>query len=277
MKLKVALLQLASGSDKLVNLNHAAIKIKEAATKGADLVVLPECFQSPYSIDCFREYAETLGGPTQQMLSKTAKELSVYLIGGSIPELENGKIYNTSYVYDPQGKLIATHRKVHLFDINVPGKISFQESLVLSAGSSLNYFEIPAFGRIGLGICYDVRFPELAMIMARKYGVVAMIYPGAFNMITGPLHWELLLRSRSLDNQIFVAGCAPARNENASYIAWGHSTSVNPAGVVIGNLKGEEGILMTIWDSQEVSDARSSIPTSSQRRFDVYPDITTMY
>jgi omega-amidase len=204
MKLKVALLQLASGSDKLRNLNDAAIKIREAATDGAELVVLPECFQSPYSIDCFREYAEPAGGITQQMLSNAAKESSVYLVGGSIPELENGKIYNTSFVYDPHGKLIASHRKVHLFDINVPGKISFQESLILSAGSSLTYFEIPAFGRIGLGICYDVRFPELAMIMARKYGVLAMIYPGAFNMTTGPLHWELLLCSRALDNQIFV-------------------------------------------------------------------------
>lgn len=203
MKLKVALLQLASGKDKLQNLNNAAIKIKEAAQKGAQLVVLPECFQSPYSIDCFREYAESAGGPTQQMLSKAAKESSIYLIGGSIPELDRGKVYNTSFVYGPQGKLIATHRKLHLFDIDVPGKIKFQESLILSAGSSLNYFDTP-WGRIGLGICYDVRFPELALLMARKYGVLAMVYPGAFNMTTGPLHWELLLRSRALDNQIFV-------------------------------------------------------------------------
>lgn len=203
MKLKVALLQLTSGKDKIKNIRNAYIKIKEAAQKGAQLIVLPECFQSPYSIDCFREYAENSNGQTQQMLSKAAKESSIYLIGGSIPELESDKVYNTCFVYDPEGKLIATHRKLHLFDINVPGKIRFQESLILSPGSNLNYFETP-WGKIGLGICYDVRFPEMALIMARKYGVFAMIYPGAFNMTTGPLHWELLLRARALDNQIFV-------------------------------------------------------------------------
>lgn len=137
MSLKVALLQLASGKDKTSNLKNAYIKIKEAAQKGAQLVVLPEFFQSPYSMESFKEYAESAGGPTQQMLSKVAKESSIYLIGGSIPELENDKNYNTSFVYDPSGNLIATHRKLHLFDINIPGKISFQESLVLSPGSCL--------------------------------------------------------------------------------------------------------------------------------------------
>ena len=203
MKLKVALIQLASTKDKRQNLVNTTLKIKQAALKGADLVVLPECFQSPYSIDSFKEYAETSNGETQQMLSSTAKEFSIYLIGGSIPEIEKDKIYNTCFVYDPRGNLIATHRKLHLFDINVPGKITFQESLVLSPGSSLNYFDTP-WGRIGLGICYDVRFPELAMVLARKYGILGLVYPGAFNMTTGPLHWELLLRARALDNQIFV-------------------------------------------------------------------------
>ena len=273
MKLKVALLQLSSGRDKIKNLANAALKIKEAAQQGAQLVVLPECFQSPYSIDSFREYAETAKGPTQQMLSKAAKESSIYLIGGSIPELDCDNVYNTCFVYDPHGSLIATHRKLHLFDINVPGKITFQESLILSPGSSLNYFETP-WGKIGLGICYDVRFPEMALILARRYGVLAMIYPGAFNMTTGPLHWELLLRARALDNQIFVAGCAPARDVSASYVAWGHTSSVNPMGVVVDSLKEEEGMLFTTWDSQEVLDARSSIPTSDQRRFDVYQDIS---
>ena len=175
--LKVALIQLASTSSKTANLAHARSKVLEAASAGAQLIVLPECFQSPYAIHSFESYAESLSGPSCQMLSDVAKEARIYLVGGSIPERLEDRIYNTCCVYDPDGQRIAIHRKVHLFDIHVPDKIQFEESAVLSPGNALTHFEMP-WGKIGLGICYDLRFPEMALLAARKEGVLAMIYPG---------------------------------------------------------------------------------------------------
>jgi omega-amidase len=278
--LKIALLQLKSSSKKSDNLSQAKSKILEASSSGAELVVLPECFQSPYAIDSFAEYAEDISQKSDssvsyKMLSESAKEAQVYLVGGSIPERDpvTQKLYNTCVVFNPQGTEIAIHRKIHLFDIDVPGKITFKESAVLSPGSSMTHFEME-WGKIGLGICYDLRFPELALLAARQEGVLAMIYPGAFNMTTGPLHWELLLRSRALDNQIYVAGCAPARDTTASYVAWGHSTLVDPMGQVIGKTDESESIVYGVLDGDFIAETRSSIPTSTQRRFDLYPDIT---
>jgi len=117
-----------------------------------------------------------------------------------------------------------------LFDIDVPGKITFKESDTLSPGDNLTIIDSP-WGKIGVGICYDIRFPELAMLMREK-GVGLMVYPGAFNTTTGPLHWELLQRARAVDNQVFVATASPARNPDSSYQAWGHSSLISPWGEV---------------------------------------------
>ncbi|CEG69115.1 Putative Nitrilase [Rhizopus microsporus] len=208
------------------------------------------------------------------MLSSAAKDANIYLIGGSIPEKEEatGKIYNTTTVYDPSGAMIAKHRKVHLFDIDVPGKITFKESETLSPGSWLTSVDTK-YGKLGLGICYDIRFPEMAMIAARK-GCLAMIYPGAFNMTTGPLHWELLQRARAVDNQIYVATCAPARDLNADYHSWGHSTVVDPRGAVIATCEEKETIVYADIDPQEVKNVRTYIPLYDQRRFDIYDDVS---
>lgn len=190
---KLGLIQLATGPDKLKNLERAAAKVKEAALNKADIVVLPECFNSPYGTQYFKEYAETLS-PAQESyraLSSMAKDNKVILIGGSIPERKGDSLYNTSLSFDSTGALLGVHRKVHLFDIDVPGKIKFQESECLSPGESLTHLDTP-FGRIGVAICYDIRFPEMAMIAARS-GCCAMIYPSAFNLTTGPLHCEYQL------------------------------------------------------------------------------------
>jgi omega-amidase len=142
------------------------------------MIILPECFNSLYGTDYFREYAESLSQESQQILSETAKECNVFVVGGSIPEIEpeTNHLYNTCCVYNPMGKRIATHRKLHLFDIDIPGKITFQESLVLKPGNDITFFDTP-WGRFGLGICYDLRFPELASILAKQYGCIGMIYP----------------------------------------------------------------------------------------------------
>lgn len=271
---KLALVQLAVSPNKEDNLQNARAHVLEASTNGANVVVLPECFNSPYGTAYFSNYAEPIpNGPSVEALSKMAKDASVYLIGGSIPEKEEttGKLYNTSTVYDPDGHLIAKHRKVHLFDIDIPGKIRFQESEILSAGNWLTHITTP-YGKIGLGICYDVRFPEMAAIAARK-GCIAMIYPGAFNMTTGPQHWELLQRARAIDNQIYVAMCSPARDTTASYHAWGHSTVVDPSGKVVATTEHVQTIIYADLDPEFLRSFRQSIPIYDQRRFDLYQDV----
>ncbi|KAK9678928.1 Omega-amidase nit3 [Basidiobolus ranarum] len=272
---KIALIQLHVTDDKEKNLNNAREKVLLASKNGAKVVVLPECFNSPYGTNFFPQYAEYIpDGESVKALKDIAKTAGVYLIAGSIPEKEasSDKFYNTSTVYNPQGELIAKHRKVHLFDIDIPGKIRFQESEILSPGNQVTHFETE-YGKIGVGICYDIRFPELAMIAARK-GCIAMIYPGAFNMTTGPLHWELLQRARAIDNQIYVAACSPARDTTASYHAWGHSTLVSPNGEVIATTEHEPAIVYGEIDTGYLKEVRQGIPTYSQRRFDIYKDVS---
>ncbi|OJJ98063.1 hypothetical protein ASPACDRAFT_1872545 [Aspergillus aculeatus ATCC 16872] len=281
--LKLALVQLASGADKAVNLAHARSKVLEAAKAGASLIVLPECFNSPYGTQFFPKYAETLlpspptkeQSPSYHALSAIAAEAKAYLVGGSIPELEptTNKYYNTSLVFSPSGALIGTHRKTHLFDIDIPGKITFKESEVLSPGNQLTVVDLPDYGKIGLAICYDIRFPEAAMIAARK-GAFLLVYPGAFNTTTGPLHWSLLARGRAVDNQVYTALCSPARDLEASYHAWGHSLIVDPSAKVLAETEEKEDIIYADLDDETIQSTRKGIPIYTQRRFDLYPDVS---
>ncbi|KAK4541897.1 hypothetical protein LTR36_007261 [Oleoguttula mirabilis] len=281
--LKLALVQLSTGADKTANLSHARSKVLEAASKGANLVVLPECFNSPYGTKYFPKYAETLlpSPPTKEQspsfhaLSDLAREAKTYLVGGSIPEYweETKKYYNTSLTFDPEGKLLATHRKVHLFDIDIPGKITFRESEVLSPGNKLTIVDLPEYGKIAVAICYDVRFPELAMIAARK-GAFLLLYPGAFNLTTGALHWELQARARAMDNQVYVGLCSPARDMEADYNAWGHSTIVDPNAGVMAQLDEKEDIVYADLNNEKIEETRKGIPIYTQRRFEVYPDVS---
>lgn len=144
---------------------------------------------------------------TLSEISNLASKNDVYILAGSIPEKEDDRLFNTSYLFNRNGDVIAKHRKMHLFDIDVKGKITFKESDVLTAGNDFTIADTE-FGKIGIGICYDVRFPELARIMVRE-GALVLFYPGAFNMTTGPAHWELLFKSRALDNQAYCVGVAP--------------------------------------------------------------------
>lgn len=272
-KLKVALIQFAAGADKAANLAKVKARVTEAASAGAKLVVLPECFNSPYAVTAFPKYAEVVpGGETTKFLSDLARTQNIFLIGGSIPESDGDKFYNTSISYNPKGELIAKHRKVHLFDIDVPGKIRFIESEVLSGGDKATVFDIDGFGTVGLGICYDVRFPELASVAARK-GAFALIYPGAFNTTTGPLHWQLLGRARAVDNQTYVLMCSPARDLSSSYHAFGHSQVVDPWGELVAEAGEAEEIVYAELDPEKLVSVRQSIPVTTQRRFDVYDDV----
>lgn len=205
----------------------------------------------------------------------TAIEAKAYLVGGSIPEFvpDTKKYYNTSLVFSPAGKLIATHRKTHLFDIDIPGKITFKESDVLSPGNKVTIFDLPEYGKIGLAICYDVRFPELATIAARK-GAFLLVYPGAFNTTTGPMHWSLQGRARAMDNQVYVALCSPARDTDASYHAWGHTMAVNPNAEIMAEAAEKETIVYADLEGAKIEETRKGIPLYTQRRFDVYPDVS---
>ena len=281
--LKLALIQLASSADKAANLKRAANKVREASRAGAGLIVLPECFNSPYGTQYFPKYAEQLlpsppskeQSPSFHALSEVAAEVSAYILGGSIPELDpaTGKYHNTSLLFSPQGKLLATHRKVHLFDIDIPGKISFHESEVLSPGNKLTLVDIPPYGKIGIAICYDIRFPELATVAARR-GAGLLLYPGAFNTTTGPLHWHLLARARAVDNQCYVALCSPARDETATYHAYGHSLVVAPDAKLEAEAQEGEEIVYADLNGEKIEETRKGIPLEGQRRFDVYPDIS---
>ncbi|KAL8893568.1 MAG: hypothetical protein Q9192_005138, partial [Flavoplaca navasiana] len=278
-----ALLDTYKGSDKSANLSRARSRVLEAAQQGASLIVLPECFNSPYGCQYFPKYAETLlpsppskaKAPSFHALSDLAKEANAYLLGGSIPEYEttSDKYFNTSLMFNPKGELIATHRKVHLFDIDIPGKITFKESEILSPGNKLTLVDLPEYGRIALAICYDIRFPELAMIAARKQCFL-LLYPGAFNLTTGALHWSLQARARAMDNQVYVGLCSPARDMEASYNAWGHSMVVDPNAAVMTEAGENEEIVYADLVDDKIQETRKGIPLQGQRRFDVYPDVS---
>ncbi|XP_055267500.1 omega-amidase NIT2 isoform X1 [Moschus berezovskii] len=265
---RLALIQLQVSPIKSENLARACGLIREASKQGAQIVSLPECFNSPYGTKYFPEYAEKIPGDSTQKLSEVAKECNIYVIGGSIPEEDAGKLYNTCAVFGPDGTLLVKHRKLHLFDIDVPGKITFQESETLSPGDSFSVFDTP-YCRVGLGICYDIRFAELAQIYAHR-GCQLLVYPGAFNMTTGPAHWELLQRGRAVDNQVYVATASPARDEKASYIAWGHSTVVSPWGEVLAKAGAEETVVYADVDLKKLAEIRQQIPIFSQKRSDLY-------
>lgn len=281
--LKIALIQLKAGANKAANLAKVSQFIDSAVSESKigklDLVMLPECFNSPYAVDKFREYAEAIpNGETTTFLSDLAKKHQIYIVGGSIPEKDGAsdKIFNTSLTFDPQGEIIASHRKAHLFDIDIPNGITFKESVTLSAGNKSTVFKLGDFGNVGLGICYDIRFPELAMGAAREpYNSFAMFYPGAFNTTTGPLHWHLLARARAVDNELFTILCSPARDVGGSgYQAFGHSLVVDPSGRIIAEAGEGEEVLYAEIDKDLLPAARTGIPVHYQRRFDIYEDIT---
>ncbi|KAG7662000.1 NIT3 [[Candida] subhashii] len=278
--LKIALIQLKAGADKTANLSKVTKFIEEAITKSpqVDLVMLPECFNSPYAVTEFRNYAEVIPqGETTQLLSSLAKKHGIFIIGGSIPEIapeEENKIFNTSITFSPSGDVIAKHRKAHLFDIDIKGGITFQESLTLSGGDKATVFKLGEFGNVGLGICYDIRFPELASIASRSpHNSFAMFYPGAFNTTTGPLHWHLLARARAVDNEMYTVLCSPARDvEGGGYQAYGHSLVVDPYGKVIAEAGEGEEIVYAELDKDLIPNIREGIPVHYQRRFDIYGD-----
>ncbi len=269
MKVNIGVIQLQVSSDKSDNLKRVKEMILDVSRKGAQIVTLPEMFNCPYQQDCFPLFAEEIeNGETSSFLSEIANKTKVYLIGGSIPERDGGKIYNTSLIFNPKGQLIARHRKMHLFDIAIPGQIEFFESAVLSPGREVTTFTTE-YGNFGALICYDLRFPELFRLMIER-GIIGTIVPAAFNMTTGPAHWETLFRARAIDNQIFMIGISPARNEKAGYIAYGHSLIVDPWGEIVWKAGAGEEVAVVPIEMEKVSQVRKNMPLLAHRRLDRY-------
>lgn len=266
--MRTALIQMPVREGKRRNLEAACRKIREAAACGADFAVLPEMFCCPYENSLFRPYGEEAGGEVQSALSALAAELGIYIVGGSLPELAEGNIYNTSYVYGRKGELLARHRKVHLFDIDVPGGQQFRESDTFTPGDGITTFDTE-FGVMGLCVCFDMRFEELARCMCLR-GARVIFVPAAFNMTTGPAHWEILLRQRAVDNQCFTVGVAPARDETAGYVSYGNSLAVDPWGTVLCRAGAEESLLYADLEMGRLEDVRRQLPILSARRTDLY-------
>ena len=266
MKLKIAQIQMTVTKDREENIRRACRLVHEAGD--VDMAVLPEMFCCPYDNACFRQYGEAEGGAAWQALSALAAARHIWLVGGTVPELAEGRVYNTCYVFDPEGRCVAKHRKVHLFDIDIRGGTRFMESETLAAGDRVTTFPTP-WGIMGVCVCFDLRFAELSQLMALA-GAQVIFVPAAFNMHTGPAHWELLFRCRAVDQQCYMVGTATARDVHAGYVAWGHSIVCDPWGTVVYQCgAGEETAVVTL-DMERVADIRQQLPVLSARRTDVY-------
>lgn len=274
----------------------------------------------PYGNDSFPLYAEEVPpsssssdddlstSESARALSEAAASSGVAVVGGSISEKvidasdpsAPPRLFNTCLVFGPDGKLLARHRKAHLFDIDIPGKITFLESETLTPGDGATTVDVPCpkrngkststdsssppLVRLGIGICYDLRFPDYASVLTRR-GAQVLVYPGAFNTTTGPAHWELLARARAVDAQAFVALCSPARitdddaekaaeksaEKKKPYVAHGHSLAVSPWGEVLADAGAfAVGVSVAELDLTEVATRRRNMPLAAQRRGDLY-------
>lgn len=266
--MKLAMVQMPVTDDKNNNLQTACQQIEFCAQQGADMIVLPEMFVCPYETTAFLKNGEPRNGGIAQTIAASARQNQVYVVAGSFPEKEDSRFYNTSLVFNPKGEEIAYHRKLHLFDVSIKGGQHFCESDTFTAGDHITVFDTP-YGRIGLMICFDLRFGELSRAMALD-GAKLLIAPAAFNMTTGPMHWDLLLRARAVDNGVWVAGVSPARNETAPYVAYAHSAVASPWGNIVCRLSScaECGFVDLNLDLCE--DVQRQLPVLHARRCDLY-------
>jgi predicted amidohydrolase len=274
-KLRIALVQMLVGANKAQNLATASSFVAKAKQGGAELVVLPECFNCPYGTSFFPEYAESLtpGNASFDCMAEAARSNGVWLVAGSVPEQfvapnSEKKLFNSSMIFSPRGELVAVHRKIHLFRINTEA-VKFDEGEVLTAGDTPTVVSVNNDVTCGVGICFDIRFPQLALEYVRQ-GTSFLVYPGAFNMVTGPVHWELLAKARAVDCQQFVLLCSPARDDTASYVAWGHSMVVDPWGTVLAEAGVGEELVFATMDFSTVASTRQRVPALKGTRTDLY-------
>ncbi|HUZ40067.1 MAG TPA: carbon-nitrogen hydrolase family protein [Acidimicrobiales bacterium] len=271
MKLEVAAVQLSSGSDVSSNVDEAESLVNEAADQGAQYVQLPEYFNYLGPFSGFEGAAETVPGPTTSRMAKLAKSRALILHLGSLLERsgEPGKFFNTSVVIGASGEIVATYRKIHLFDVNVPDAIVHRESDIIEPGEEIVVASLEEFA-LGMSICFDVRFPELYRKLALA-GANVIAVPAAFNAITGRAHWDLLVRARAIENHSFVVAAAQVGTTAEGISTYGHSLIVDPWGEVLAESTTDKPEVVTATlDLSEVTRRRAQIPVMDFRRPDVY-------
>ncbi len=256
--MKILLLQNKVHQNIDDTLRHVEDLIASRTEATFDFLVLPEMFISPYQIDKFADYAQDDNSRVIRFLKNLAEKHHAYIIGGSVPERSNGSLYNTTYIFDRNGKLLKKYRKIHLFSITYPDNTTFKESDVLSRGDELGLFETE-FGTMGVMICFDIRYPLLADKLTEK-GAKAIFVPAAFNTFTGPLHWELSFRARATDNQVFFIGASPSADSYGTYNTYGHSLMVNPLGEIVEKLETRNGLLECALDLRMIEKVRNQLP-----------------
>jgi nitrilase len=267
--MKIAAVQMVSTPRVADNLAAAGRLIADAAAQGAGLVALPEyfCLMGANERDKLG-VAETFGdGPIQAMLAQAAREYGVWLIGGTVPIASGdpAHVYNASLVFAPDGALAARYDKLHLFRF-ADGREDFDERRVLRAGEAPVAFAAGAL-RVGLSICYDLRFPELYRALTRPPCDLLAV-PSAFTATTGRAHWEVLLRARAIENQCYVIAPAQGGTHESGRRTWGHSMIVDPWGEVLGVREEGEGVVLATLEPARIAAVRAQLPALQHRRLD---------
>ena len=262
-----AAVQLCAGSDKNANFATAERLVRQAVQRGASLVVLPEVFFWRGVRGEELEAAEQIPGPTTDRLAVLARELGIHLVGGSILERAPGsaKPYNTSVAFDPAGTLIGRYRKTHLFDVDIPGQVTIRESDTRARGREVVVVPTP-LGSFGLSVCYDLRFPELFRRLGDA-GAQIVCLPSAFTFPTGAAHWEVLLRARAIENQVYIIAPNQIGRSPSGVNDYGHSLIVDPWGTVIARATNAETVIVAEIDLDYLARVRRELPCLTHRAF----------
>lgn len=268
--LTVALVQMNSGDDRAANIREALAGIDRAADTGARLVVLPEVWTYLGDPSGNRDAAEPIPGPLTDLLAARARRHGIFLHAGSFYERAEGepRLFNTSVVFDPHGDIVATYRKIHLFDVDLESDTSYRESDTIAPGDEIVLFELDGLA-IGLTICYDVRFPELFRILALK-GADLIVVPAAFTMATGNDHWAVLLRARAIENAVHILAPNQVGVHPPGLWCYGRSMIVDPWGVVLAQAGDTPGVVSVTLDFEHQARVRRQIPSLANRMPDRY-------
>jgi deaminated glutathione amidase len=266
MNFIAAAIQMVASDDKTANLAEAERWVRQAVRLGAKVVVLPEVFIWRGEKKREREFAESVPGPTSAAMARLARELGIHLLAGSVLEEIPGsqKVYNTSLLFDPAGALLASYRKIHLFDVDLANGVSLRESATREHGDSLAVVKT-AQCAMGLTVCYDLRFPELYRALARQ-GAEIIFVPSAFTAYTGQAHWEALLRARAIENQVYVVAPNQFGKSPKSFETHGHSMIVDPWGRVLAELADGPGVITAEIDLDYLAKVRAELPALDHRR-----------
>lgn len=277
--MKVTVIQMVSGTDLSTNLSRAHALLRAAAHAGAELAVLPEyfCLIGQHDADKLAIQEPYGHGPIQRFLSDTAREFGLWVVGGTVPLTASAeasvqsndarRVFNSTLVFSPQGECVARYDKIHLFRFD-NGREQYDESRVLAPGQTPVIFELPSLDghrwRIGLSVCYDLRFAELYRGYARA-GVDLLLVPSAFTHTTGQAHWEVLLRARAIENLAFVGAAAQGGLHENGRQTWGQSMLIDPWGTVLGALAEGEGLVSAELTMAQLTTCRAQLPALEHR------------